>query len=168
MNSRLLTFCLLIFSVSLTNCNKGGEGSTGLYESEASDSGVDTAAVRLEKDTAAVAPVTEMTFAETEHDFGTINDGVMASHTFTFTNTGKAPLVISDARADCGCTVPSWTKDPVLPGEEGKIDVKYNSSGRGGQTVSKTVTVIANTEPSDNKLTIKAVVRSKGGSPLKK
>jgi hypothetical protein len=93
----------------------------------------------------------------------------MASHIFKFKNTGNIPLVISDARADCGCTVPTWTKDPVMPGQEGEIEVKYNSAGRGGQTVSKTVTVLANTEPMENRITIKAKVKEKvDGAPLKK
>src|SRR5690606_14149510 len=112
---------------------------------------------------------TTMEFYEKEHDFGTIEEGIMASHIFKFKNTGSVPLLISDARADCGCTVPTWTKDPVMPGKEGEIEVKYNSAGRGGQTVSKTVTVLANTEPVENKLIIKAKVKGKEeGSPLKK
>jgi hypothetical protein len=161
MKVNLLTIFLMIFSIAFSGCNNSeGEEKKVIYEN-LEDGETEPVQQKVEG-------TTQITFEETEHDFGTIQDGIMASHTFKFKNTGKSPLVITDARADCGCTVPSWTKEPVLPGKEGKIDVKYNSSGRGGQEVSKTVTVIANTEPADSKLTIKAKVLAKGGSPIKK
>lgn len=165
MKIKIITMCLLIFSVSFSACDKGGEGKKEIYETL--EDGEGSAEAQSEAVKSDSVGTTQITFAESEHDFGTIDEGVVASHIFKFTNTGKSPLIISDARADCGCTVPSWTKEPILPGKEGQIEVKYSSANRGGQTVSKTVTVLANTEPSDNKLTIKAKVRAKGGSPLK-
>ncbi|PSR53939.1 DUF1573 domain-containing protein [Adhaeribacter arboris] len=98
------------------------------------------------------APV--MTFAEMEHDFGDIKPGSVVKHTFTFKNTGKSPLIISNASATCGCTVPEWPKEPVAPGAEGKIDVQFDSHGKSGQ-VSKTITIQANTQPSTNQIAIK-------------
>jgi hypothetical protein len=167
MKLKLFTIGILVFSLSMSACNKkGGEEESNKVLYENAEEG--DASGNAEKPAAATQAVTTMAFTETEHDFGTINEGDMASHTFTFKNTGKTPLIISDAKADCGCTVPSWTKEPVLPGQDGKIDVKYNSSGKGGQTVSKTVTVYANTDPAENKLIIKAKVKAKGGAPLKK
>lgn len=98
------------------------------------------------------APV--MTFTEMEHDFGDIKPGAVVKHTFTFKNTGKSPLIISSASATCGCTTPDWTKEPVAPGAEGKIDVQFDSHGKTGQQ-SKTITIEANTQPSTNQIAIK-------------
>lgn len=102
-------------------------------------------------------PLTQITFEKIEHDFGKVKEGEKVTYTFKFTNTGQAPLVITDARASCGCTLPTWTKDPVQPGAEGKIEVQYDSAGKEG-IISKTVHVFANTEPEETTLTIKVNV----------
>lgn len=98
------------------------------------------------------APV--MTFEETEHDFGTITQANKVSHTFNFKNTGKSPLIIESASATCGCTVPEWPKEPVAPGESGKITVEFDPTGKVGQQ-AKQVTIRANTQPEINQVTIK-------------
>lgn len=85
-------------------------------------------------------------FAETSFDFGTVKDGEIVTHSYTFTNTGSVPLVIENATASCGCTVPDWPKKPILPGEEGKINVEFNSTNRPGRA-NKSVTITANTNP---------------------
>jgi hypothetical protein len=103
-----------------------------------------------------------MSFAESEFDFGTIEGGTAVEHVFKFTNTGKAPLVIVDAKGSCGCTVPSYSKEPVAPGAEGELLVKFNGSGK--NQVSKTVTVTANTEKGKETLVIKAFVNAKEGA----
>lgn len=101
----------------------------------------------------------ELTFDETEHDFGTIDQGTNVEHEFTFTNTGDAPLVITNATSSCGCTVPTWTKEPIAPGETGEMLVKFNGSGQ--NQVTKTVTVTANTESGKEQVKIKAFVTPK-------
>lgn len=63
----------------------------------------------------------EISFEEEKYSFGELNEGPKVSHEFTFTNTGTEPLVLSNVKASCGCTTPSWPKDPILPGEEGTI-----------------------------------------------
>lgn len=103
------------------------------------------------------APKPVMTFKETEHDFGTIKSDKKVTHTFTFTNTGKAPLVIESATATCGCTVPEWPKEPIAPGATGTIKVEYDPAGRSGQQ-SKQITITANTDPQINQLNIKTNV----------
>ncbi|GAA4107225.1 DUF1573 domain-containing protein [Aquimarina addita] len=112
-----------------------------------------------------------MTFAETEHDFGNINEGDVVEHTFTFTNTGKAPLVIVNAKGSCGCTVPSYSKDPIAPGAEGQMLVKFNSNGK-PNSQSKQVTITANTEAGKEIIKIKAQVTPKAkpvdGTPVAK
>ncbi|GAA4276460.1 DUF1573 domain-containing protein [Aquimarina mytili] len=112
-----------------------------------------------------------MTFAETEHDFGTINEGDVVEHKFSFTNTGKAPLVIVSAKGSCGCTVPEWPKEPIAPGATGEMLVKFNSNGKPNQQ-TKQVTITANTEAGKELLKIKAMVTPKAkpasGTPTSK
>ena len=98
-----------------------------------------------------------MTFTETEYDFGNIKEGDVIKHTFKFTNTGNAPLVIENATAPCGCTVPSWPKEPVAVGATGEINVQFNSKGKVGQQ-NKVVTITANTQPDITTVTIKGNV----------
>ena len=92
----------------------------------------------------------------TEFDFGKIKVGVPVSYEFSFTNQGKIPLVISTVQASCGCTVTSYTKDPIAPGAKGFVKATYNAANVGQFT--KTVTVNANTEEGVAKLTIKGEV----------
>ena len=109
--------------------------------------------------------VAVMSFDKMEHDFGTIEQGTPQETVFKFTNTGDAPLIITDAKASCGCTVPQWPKDtPIAPGEEGELTVKFNGSGQ--NQVTKTITVKANTEKGQELLRIKAFVNPKGGAPM--
>lgn len=104
--------------------------------------------------------IPQFSFAQNEHDFGTIKEGDVINHTFQFTNTGDAPLVISNATASCGCTVPSWPKAPIAPGETGKIEVKFDSSGKPNQQ-TKNITITANTNPAVTTLKIKGMVTPK-------
>ncbi|GAA4318699.1 DUF1573 domain-containing protein [Pontixanthobacter gangjinensis] len=101
----------------------------------------------------------EITFEETEFDFGNIAKGTAVEHTFKFTNTGDAPLVITNASSSCGCTVPTYPKnETIAPGESGEMLVKFNGSGNG--QVTKTVTVSANTEKGKEQIKIKAFVEA--------
>ena len=101
----------------------------------------------------------EITFEETEHDFGNIAKGTNVEHVFKFTNTGDAPLVITNASSSCGCTVPEYPKnETIAPGESGEMLVKFNGSGNG--QVTKTVTVTANTEKGKEQIKIKAFVEA--------
>lgn len=85
-------------------------------------------------------------FLEVSHDFGTIKEGDIVKHTFKFQNVGKKnPLVITNVIADCGCTTPDWTREPIAPGKFGQITLQFNSDGKKGR-VNKSVTVEANTE----------------------
>jgi len=102
-------------------------------------------------------PPTSITFKESSYDFGEMTAGDREKHIFEFVNTGQNPLVISNARGSCGCTVPSWSKEPIAPGESGNIEVEYNSTGKKG-AVQQVVTIDANTNPSQSKLTIKVQV----------
>lgn len=90
------------------------------------------------------------------HDFGKIKQGVPVTHEFTFTNTGKTPLVITNVQASCGCTTPAWSKDPIPPGGQGFIKATFNAASMGG--FNKTVTVMANVEGGFKQLSIKGEV----------
>jgi hypothetical protein len=110
---------------------------------------------------AAEAPV--MTFKDNIHNFGTLVDGEVVTYKFKFTNTGKSNLLISSATASCGCTVPSYPKTPIAPGEEGTIDVEFNSSGKVG-AFDKNVTITSNTVPNQIYLVIRGEVKSNNKS----
>ena len=107
--------------------------------------------------TVPTGPTTTMEFEETEFDFGTVQDGTKVSHTYKFKNTGKEPLVISDAKGSCGCTVPSWPREPIAPGKSAEIVVEFNSAGKTGNRNQK-VTLTANTNPPQTFLSLKGVV----------
>ena len=139
----LSALCLVAF----TSCK---EDATAKVKSE----NVTQAA---ERDAATVEfPV--LTFDKLEHDFGEIENGTPVETVFSYTNTGKAPLVITDIKSSCGCTVPQdWSKEPLAPGDSGKFTVKFNGSGK--NKVSKTVTVTANTEKGKETVKITAFVK---------
>ena len=98
-----------------------------------------------------------ITFEEQEFDFGTIEQGTPQEHTFVFTNTGEAPLIITNATSSCGCTVPEWPKEPIMPGEAGEIKVKFNSY-RKPNLQQKQITLRTNTEGGKEILKIRAQV----------
>ncbi|HKR06819.1 MAG TPA: DUF1573 domain-containing protein [Bacteroidia bacterium] len=100
----------------------------------------------------------EITFESDIHDFGTLEFGGNGVYNFKFTNTGKSPLIISNARGSCGCTVPKWSKEPIKKGEAGEINVSYDTKRPGPFT--KTVTITSNAKTASKVITIKGVVQS--------
>jgi len=100
----------------------------------------------------------EITFKNTEYDFGTIPYGAEATYDFVFKNTGKSPLILTNVRSSCGCTIPSWTKLPIPKKKTDKISVKYNTHRMGN--FHKTITVISNAKNSPIVLTITGKVVS--------
>lgn len=84
----------------------------------------------------------KIAFAEQEHNYGTIKKGGDGNCEFSFTNEGNEPLILSNVKASCGCTVPTWTKEPIMPGQTGSIKVRYNTNNIGSFT--KTITVTCN------------------------
>lgn len=101
-------------------------------------------------------------FKEETIDYGTIAKGSDGVRVFEFTNTGDAPLVISKAYSSCGCTVPSWPKEPIAPGKAGKIEVKYDTNRPG--PIRKTITVITNADQKTVALKIKGTVITENSS----
>ena len=105
-------------------------------------------------------------FDKEVHDFGKIIEGETVSYSFKFVNAGKSDLIIADVSTSCGCAVPSYPKEPVRPGKEGSVKVTFSSAGkRGYQT--KTIVVVANTQPNTTIVRIKAQVVSPGNEGLR-
>ena len=106
-----------------------------------------------------VTPQDSIIFETTTHDYGTIVQGSDGTCTFNFTNKGKAPIVLNDVKASCGCTVPEWTRTPVAPKGKGSIKVTYNTGNVG--TFTKSITVNSNAINSPVVLVIKGIVTAK-------
>ncbi len=155
---------LLLVSILLASCNSVSSDEKAIRQAAKENLTAPTSNQRINKgnDNKVVVsgPTTKIQFAEDTYDFGKINEGTKAKHTYTFTNVGTEPLIIQDAKASCGCTVPTFSKDPVEPGATGKIDVVFDSKGRPGKT-SKYVTVTANTEPVKTKIFLTGEVKPK-------
>lgn len=110
---------------------------------------------------AAMSQKAVISFDEKNYDFGKVKeeDGKV-THVFTFTNKGNAPMVVNRVQASCGCTTPTWTKEPIEPGKKGSITVTYNPAGRPG-TFTKTITVYSNATDEQTTLIIRGEVISK-------
>ena len=157
MNLKAFTFFLLILivSVSLISCNSGNTKSGELLDTNL----VTNPNTASGDESKGALPV--ISFEETEHNFGKIIEGETVSFNFAFTNTGKVDLVIAEVSTSCGCTVPSYPKEPIKPGKKGTVKIAFNSRGRKGfQT--KTIVVVCNTQPNATQLKIKAEVIAPG------
>ena len=102
-------------------------------------------------------PTTTVNFSEERFNFGTVTAGEKVQHNFKIKNTGKEPLIITNASSSCGCTVPEWPKEPIGSGKEGNVNVVFSSEGKKG-IMEKTVTIVTNCEPSTRIIRIKAEV----------
>ncbi|SHE90604.1 Protein of unknown function [Psychroflexus salarius] len=156
---RIFLSLLAVGALSLTSCKQNAAEEVDTKKAE-------TAAVQDSKE----QKFPEMQFDESMHDFGTINEGDIVEHVFTFTNTGEAPLVITNAKGSCGCTVPTYPRnEQIMPGDKGEMTVKFNSNGKPNQQM-KSIRITANTEKGTETLRIKAFVNPKNpkaGSPVK-
>jgi len=155
---KLMFALVALATLSFTACKEGASAKVDESKKE----------IAGERDSKTQAyPVME--FEEQEFDFGTVEEGEVVEHTFVFTNTGDAPLIVSNAVATCGCTVPTWTKKAISPGDKGEMLVKFNTRGKPNQQM-KAVRITANTQSGRETLRIKAFVNpqnSNAGSPVK-
>jgi outer membrane biosynthesis protein TonB len=103
---------------------------------------------------------TRITYSKNDADLGEVAEGTKVKHAFEFQNTGNDPLFIYSAQGSCGCTIPNYPKEPIAPGQKGKIDIEFDSNGRPGSN-TKTVTVQANTTPETTTLTFTVKVTPK-------
>ena len=144
----IYTATLILILGGCSNKEKQGDLSTDLIRNPISGSGK-TADNSL--------PVIE--FESKTHDFGIIVEGERVSWTYKFKNTGGSNLIITDASSTCACTVPKYSKKPIPPGGEGKIEVVFNSDNRPGSN-HKNVRVMSNTQPNVTILELTAEVYS--------
>jgi hypothetical protein len=147
MSMKKKIFFTLIISVTLVSCENN--------ESEISSDLINNPNSATEAADPEHMPV--ITFDNEVYDFGEIVQGEKVNHSFTFKNTGNNDLLISSAQGSCGCTVPTWPKNPIKPGETGKIDVEFDSNGKQGKQ-NKTVTLVANTIPNTTVIALKGEV----------
>ena len=139
----ITTLCLVAFTSCKENATKKID-DTNVAEAAARDA------------VSSKFPVLE--FEKSEHDFGEIESKQPVETVFKYKNTGEAPLVITNIKTSCVCTVPKdWSREPLAPGKEGKFTVKYNASGK--NKVSKTITITANTEKGTETVKITAFVK---------
>ena len=145
----LSTLCLIAFTSCKENATK-----------KIDDSNLAAAAKR----DAVSSKFPKLEFDKKEHDFGEIEKGTQVETVFKYKNTGDAPLVITDIKSTCGCTIPKdWSREPLAAGESGEFTVKFNGSGQ--NKVSKAVTVTANTEKGSEIVKISAFVKPDPNAP---
>jgi hypothetical protein len=85
-----------------------------------------------------------LTLEKNTHDFGDIFQGDVVEHTFKFTNTGNQPLLITNIQTSCGCTTPTWPRDPIMPGGKGELKVGFNSAGKMNKQTKTVLPIISN------------------------
>jgi len=167
-------YLLMMFAI-FCSCNRG-ETSTSEEGTEASDP---TTTISTDPNQS-IAPIidpnnpnpeipaepetgdAQFEFEKTEHDFGNISQDKPVEYTFKFKNTGTEPLIIADAKGSCGCTVPSYSKEPIPVGADGEIQIKFDPKGKTG-VQRKTITITANTNPARSTLNIVSEVE---GPPI--
>ena len=103
------------------------------------------------------AKMPDLTWEATTFDFGQLRQGEKTTTTFNFTNSGEAPLVISNVQTTCGCTATEWSRQPIPPLGIGKITVTFNSAGKMGRQ-NKIITVLTNTDKQEYQLSLSGIV----------
>lgn len=151
MKKAVVALAFLVATGSFISCGKGNATSKikkeNISKAEERDTNIGKG-----------APV--VSFDKETYDFGTVKEGEVVETTFTVTNSGKTNLIITDAKATCGCTVPTWPKEPIAPGKTGELKVKFNTSGKPNKQ-SKTVTLYTNTEKGVETVKISGMVTPK-------
>ena len=141
----------LIAVLSLTSCKKDQKADQLVVEEQQA---VEAPVVQTQDELVKEAqskPLTTLALSEANFDFGKLKKGDHVEHIYEVTNTGTNPLIISQVKPGCGCTVPDYTKDPILPGQKGKITLKFDSTNFDG-LVNKQAEVYANVEKEGVKL----------------
>lgn len=141
MKRLILASLLGIGILSVQSCKK--ETTTTAGEEVVADS----TTTQVAQPTMPTAPLTNVALSENSHNFGDVKKGESVEHTYEITNTGNNPLIISEVKPACGCTAPDYTKEPIMPGQKGKITLKFDSTNFEGMQ-QKQAEVFANVEAS--------------------
>ncbi len=151
MKKLVVTLTIAISTLAFVSCAKGNAKSKINKENVAN-------ATKRDSEISKGAPIAS--FDKETFDFGTVAEGEVVKTTFQITNKGKSDLVITDAKATCGCTVPVWPKDPIAPGTTGNIEVSFNTNGKPNKQ-SKSVTLYTNTEKGTEVVKVTGMVTPK-------
>jgi len=141
---------LLVVVASIVSCKKSNPASKVNKDN----------VLKAEARNSSFGGAPEITFDMESFDFGTVNEGDVVKHSFLVTNSGKSDLIISNAKASCGCTVPTWPKEAIAPGESAQVQVEFNTKGKPNKQ-SKTVTLTTNTVKGRETLKISGMVTPK-------
>jgi hypothetical protein len=170
MKKTLSIIALSIIGFGLVSCKKENKEAAGAEVANITDSTAGAtnlapmdSTAKVSETTPAAAPVsnqpsTTIALSESNFDFGNVKKGEKVQHIYEVTNTGTNPLVISEVKPGCGCTVPDFTKEPIMPGKKGKITLHFDSSNFDGN-VNKYADVFANVEKAPIKLTFTANIQ---------
>lgn len=153
MKKVVLGFAVLTSMVVLVSCGNGGSNAVAKINK-------DNVANAEKRDEQINAGSPEITFDKVNYDFGTVDEGFKVETSFKVTNSGKSDLIITNAKASCGCTVPTWPKEAIKPGETSEVKVKFDTSGKPNKQ-SKTVTLFTNTVKGQEQLRISGMVTPK-------
>ncbi len=136
----------LVCVMSLVSCTKDQKADQLVVEDEATvlNTPIDNSTMET-AEAATTNPTTNIALSESQFDFGKMKKGEQKEHVYEVTNTGENPLIISQVKPACGCTVPDYTREPILPGQKGQITLKFDSSNFDG-LVNKQAEVYANVE----------------------
>lgn len=163
----LLIVALIFSTFVLQSCKNDSEVKNSAREklSNPKDKIAQAAAnpkdVLNKKEAEPIGPTTTVVFAEPTYDFGKVMDGDIVEHDYIFTNTGTEPLILKNVKASCGCTTPSWPRNAIAPGDQGKIHARFDTKKRGrtgGAPQSKSITVTGNIEGGKTVLKLKGMV----------
>ena len=168
----LIKIVPLVAALSLVSCKKDQSADQLVVKEETTATAPDSVSSEAQaptKDATLVTaddraseaqskPLTTVALSESSFEFGKIKKGDHKEHTYEITNTGKNPLIISQVKPGCGCTVPDYTKDPIMPGKKGKITLKFDSSNFDG-LVNKQAEIYANVEKAPMVITFTADIQ---------
>lgn len=157
-----MKFCfVLILSLFLFSCQSSTDADIEkkLAGKLSADLVTNPTSLENEKDNS-LLEIGRLTFKDTVHEFGRIQEGEVIEYEFSFTNTGKKPVIITKAEASCGCTIPTYPKEPITPNESSNIKVVFNSTGKFGLN-EKSIDITTNASPSIYVLKIIADVEKK-------
>lgn len=153
----MLRFILLLLSIALFSCGNDNESAViGNNDNQISNADIIRNPVTVSGDVDTVN-VAKIVFDEQRYEFGRVKAGEIVKKTFNFTNTGKVPLLITDARSTCGCTVADYPQHLILPGKTGEIKVEFDTKNKSGKQ-HKPVTLVANTYPSTTQVVMRGFV----------
>ena len=162
MTKNIMTFIAVVSLLSTLSCKNKDENSSIVLDANnriVPQYQTDQLVVKT-TNTMKPADYPKIQIENSDFDFGDIIQGEKVSHLFKLKNTGKGDLIILEAHASCGCTVPEWTKSPIKSGEMGEVSIIFNSDGKTGKQ-EKTITLRTNTEAGSEIIHFKANINPK-------